>query len=133
MSVERVRELVEAATPGPWHVTNLGLVAGDRPFPSVGAFPYGRDKGAAVVVTTEPAFKGQRSASDAAFIAAARSLLPPLLNLYQAAPPVLDDALALLDQHTSPEVAHETRLRLIGAAQRLAGALAAVEEEVGKL
>jgi hypothetical protein len=81
----RLQKLNKEATPGPWHVTGLQLVAGDKRMPSVGAYPYGREFGAAVVATTEPEYNrgkpnAQPAEQDAALIVECRNSLPAVLN-----------------------------------------------------
>ena len=50
-------------------------------------------------------------------------------QLAAALTPLIDDVLALLDQHTSPEVHKETRLRVIERCEALAGVEKAPEPE----
>ena len=66
--LDRLDELLAAASHTPWHYTGMRLYPGDREWPSVGADPYGPGFGAAVVMTTEPPYKGQDGKADAELV-----------------------------------------------------------------
>lgn len=108
MTLDEIRKLIEAATPGPWTAEESTEPLGIEDAILTGP------------TTVHEGCVGERTAfhvmADARFIAAARTLLPALLEVAEAA----DDHRAALGDHRDPSDCPRTR-------DRLAGALAALE------
>lgn len=79
MKLEKIRELCNKATPGPWHFTGSDIVRRFVPGDVVEGEVIDRELHGHVQTWHNG------TAEDAAFVCAARTLLPILLNLWESA------------------------------------------------
>ena len=131
--LDRLDELLAAATPGPWHYTGLQPVAPtNREWPSVGAYPYGYTAGAAVVATTDPPYKGQDGKADAELIVWLVNHAAGLARIARALPVVLEELDDAIKANVNSEWSQEDYFRWDAARtlgeEALAGLGAASED-----